>query len=103
MTGLPDNSFTIGKVRLNKRRGTATLAVLVPGPGLVSLSGAMSQMRTAPAAGKVALPVLPGRAQRRALRRKGSVRLHLTIAFQPTGGRASSRGLSLRLTKVRGS
>jgi len=98
---LPDNSFAIGKVRLDKRRGTATVAVLVPGPGLVSLSGAVSQLRTAPAAGKVFLRVLPGPAQRRALRRKGNARLRLTIAFQPRGGVSSSRDLSLRLRKVR--
>jgi Glycosyl hydrolase family 26 len=98
---LPDNSFAIGKVRLNKRRGTAVVAVIVPGPGLVSLSGAVSQLRTAGAAGKIVLRVLPSPAQRRALRRKGSARLRLTIAFQPRGGVSSSRGLSLRLRKVR--
>jgi hypothetical protein len=98
---LPDNSFTIGKVKLNKRRGTATVAVVVPGPGLVSLSGAVSQLRTAGAAGKVVLPVLPSPAQRRALRRKGSARVRLTIAFQPRGGVSNSRDLSLRLRKVR--
>ncbi len=99
-TSLPDNTFAIGRVRLNKRRGTATVAVIVPGPGLVSLSGGVSRLRTASAAGKVVLRVVPGPAKRRALRRKGSVRLHLTIAFQPTGGLASSRVLSLRLKRV---
>jgi hypothetical protein len=98
---LPDNSFTIGRVRLNKRRGTATVAVIVPGPGLVSLSGAVSQLRTVGTAGKVFLRVLPGPAQRRALRRKGSARLRLTVAFQPRGGVSSSRFLSLRLRRVR--
>jgi hypothetical protein len=98
---LPDNGFAIGKVRLNKRRGTATVAVIVPGPGLVSLSGAVSQLRTVSAAGKVVLRVLPGPAQRRALRRKGSARVRLTIAFQPRGGVSNSRDLSLRLRKVR--
>jgi hypothetical protein len=98
---LPDNAFSIGKVKLNKRRGTATVAVIVPGPGLVSLSGAVSQLRTASAAGKVVLRVLPGPAQRRALRRKGSARLRLTIAFQPRGGVSHSRDLSLRLRQAR--
>jgi len=100
-TPLPDNSFAIGKVRLNKRRGTAAVAVIVPGPGLVSLSGAVSQLRAAGAAGRVVLRIVPGPAQRRALRRKGSVRLRLTIAFQPRGGVSNSRDLSLRLRKVR--
>ncbi|HWO83999.1 MAG TPA: glycosyl hydrolase [Solirubrobacterales bacterium] len=98
---LPDNSFSIGRVRLNKRRGSATVAVIAPGPGLVSISGAVPQLRTATAAGKVVLRVLPSPAQRRALRRKGSARLRLTIAFQPRGGVAKSRDLSLRLKKAR--
>jgi hypothetical protein len=34
-----DNSFTIGKPSLNRRRGTASLPVTVPGPGLVTVEG----------------------------------------------------------------
>ena len=35
----PDNSFKIGKPKLNRRRGTATLPVTVPGPGTLGLRG----------------------------------------------------------------
>lgn len=35
----PSNSFQFGKVTLNKKKGTATLAVKVPGPGSLILSG----------------------------------------------------------------
>jgi len=100
-TPLPSNSFTIGKARLDKRRGTATVAVVVPGPGSVSLDGAVPQTRTAAAAGKVVLRVLPKPAKRRALQRQGSVRLALTVTFQPRGGEPRSRSFSLRLKKVR--
>ena len=37
---LPSNTFSFGKLKLNKRRGTATLVVRVPGPGSLLLSGA---------------------------------------------------------------
>jgi hypothetical protein len=33
------NRFTLGKVRLNRKRGTARLAVTVPGPGKLAISG----------------------------------------------------------------
>lgn len=35
----PSSSFAFGKLRRNKRRGTATLTVEVPGPGTLALSG----------------------------------------------------------------
>ena len=93
------NLFTIGKVGLNRRRGTATLKVEVPGPGLVAVDGAVPQQRQADAAGRVALPVLPRPKARRILDRRGSVRLKLTVTFVPRGGLPNSRDLSLRLKK----
>jgi hypothetical protein len=36
---VPDNAFSLGKVRRNKRKGTATLAVNVPNSGEFALSG----------------------------------------------------------------
>ena len=35
----PKNSFNFGKLNRNRDRGTATLAVKVPGPGKLSLTG----------------------------------------------------------------
>ncbi len=93
------NLFTIGKVGLNRRRGTATLKVEVPGPGLVAVDGAVPQQRQAGAAGRVALPILPRPRARRILNRRGTVRLKLTVTFVPSGGLPNSRDLSLRLRK----
>jgi hypothetical protein len=93
------NLFTIGKVGLNRRRGTATLKVEVPGPGLVAVDGAVPQQRQAEAAGRVALPVVPKPKARRILNRRGSVRLKLTVTFVPRGGLPNSRDFSLRLKK----
>jgi Glycosyl hydrolase family 26 len=93
------NLFTIGKVGLNRRRGTATLKVEVPGPGLVAVDGAVPQQRQADAAGRVALPIVPKPKARRILNRRGSVRLKLTVTFVPRGGLPNSHNLSLRLKK----
>lgn len=97
----PDNSFVIAGVRLDKRRGTATLTVKVPGPGALSLDGSVPQHRLVAAAGKVKLRVVPRAGKRRVLGRTGSVRLGLTVTFQPSGGLPNSRSLSLRLKKTR--
>jgi hypothetical protein len=96
---LAANSFTIDKVRLNRRRGTANLTVAVPGSGLVAVDGALPQQRQVDGAGRVTLAILPKPKARRILLRRGSVRLRLTVTFAPRGGLPSSRDLSLRLKK----
>lgn len=95
-----DNSFRLGRPRLNRRLGTATLAVTVPGPGEVSLLGAVPRHRHAAGAETIVLRIVPRTAQRRVLGRRGSVRLRLTVGFAPTGGTAGSRVVRLRLTKA---
>jgi hypothetical protein len=97
-----DNSFTLGKARLNRRKGTATLAVEVPGPGLVAVDGAVPRQQQAEAAGRVTLRIAPKPKARRVLNRLGSVRLRLTVTFVPQGGAPNSRAVSLRLKKELG-
>jgi hypothetical protein len=96
---LPDNSFRISAVKLNRRLGTAKLVVAVPGPGEVAVDGAVPQQRQAGEAGRVVLAIRPKPKARRALLRSGSVRLKLTVTFIPRGGEPNSRDLSLRLKK----
>ncbi len=98
----PDNSFRIAAVKLDRKHGTATIAVAVPGPGLVAVDGAVPRQRQAEDAGRVLLKVLPKRRARRLLQRRGSARLKLTVTFIPRGGSPNSRGLSLRLKKSAG-
>ncbi|MDQ2630741.1 MAG: hypothetical protein M3Y75_07175 [Actinomycetota bacterium] len=94
------NSFRITRVLLNRKRGTATLVVLAPGPGELSLRGAVPQRRRLSSAAQVLLPVVPRPAKRRALRRQGALRLRVTVTFAPSGGEANSRSLILRLKKA---
>ena len=100
-TVLPDNSFRISAVRLDRRRGTAKLVVAVPGPGLVAVDGAVPRQRQAEGAGKVVLPIIATRRAQRDLRKGASVRLNLTVTFIPSGGLPNSRDLSLRLRRNR--
>jgi hypothetical protein len=97
--GAVDNSFTIGKALLNRKKGTATLSVAVSGAGRVSLTGAVPQAREVAGAGKVALKVVPKPAQKRALERKGYLRLKLTVTYKPRGGVANSRAVIVKLQK----
>jgi hypothetical protein len=95
--GLP---FRIVDIRLNRNRGTANLTVAVPGPGQLALWGASPRRRQVEVEEKVTLLVVPKAGQRRALREHGSLRLKLTVTFDPAVGDASSQDLSLRLRKT---
>lgn len=97
-----DNSFQLGRVRLNRKLGTATLPVEVPGPGEVSLAGGEPRRHYAARAETVFLRIVPRPAKRRLLRRDGSLRLRLTVTFAPDGGMANSRALTVRLRRRAG-
>lgn len=97
-----DNSFRLGKARLNRRRGTATLTVEVPGPGLVAVDGVVPRQQQTEGAGRIGLRIAPKAKARRILERRGSVRLKLTITFIPRGGSPNSRTFGLRLKKGAG-
>lgn len=94
-----DNSIRITRVFLNRKRGTALLAVVVPGPGELFLRGAVPRRHQLTNAAQVLLRVVPKPAKRRALRRRGHLRLPVTVTFAPAGGEASSRSLTLRLRR----
>lgn len=95
-----DNAFRISDVSFNRRRGTATLAVVVPGPGEVRLRGAVPRRRQTAGPAQVLLRVVPKAGKRRLLSKRGALRLRVTVAFAPTGGEASSKTLRLRLRKA---
>ncbi|HEY8501338.1 MAG TPA: glycosyl hydrolase, partial [Solirubrobacterales bacterium] len=94
-----DNSFQIERVLLNRRKGTATIRVAVPGPGRLDLAGAVARSQAVGGAGTFALRVVPRPAKRRLLSRDGTVRVRLTITFEPSGGAPNSRRFSVRLRK----
>jgi virginiamycin B lyase len=109
--GNPSNVFTIGKAKLNRKKGTATLPVTVPGPGTLVLSGkGLKQQRprqsagarvskAVSAAGTVKLRVVPKGRTKRKLRRTGRAKVRPTITFTPTGGSAAAQRKTIKLVR----
>lgn len=96
----PSNRFTLRR-RIDRRHGTATLIVAVPGPGTLTLSGKGLRgiHRHAAKAGRVALRVRPKRALALRLARRHQARIHVTVAFKPDGGTVRRHGVRLTLRK----
>jgi hypothetical protein len=105
----PTNTFTLGAVSRNKKKGTATLTVEdVPNPGTLALTG--NGLKTASAAGAVVAKTVtaPGdvklkiRAKgkkKRKLNETGKVKVKPKITFTPTGGDPSTQATKVKLKK----
>ena len=97
----PSNAFSFGKLKRNKRKGTAKLTVTVPGRGSLSLTGKglRASARDAAAAGEVALPVkAKGKAAKR-LRRKGKLKRKAEVTFAPPGNDANTAAKRVKLIR----
>ncbi|HEX2234323.1 MAG TPA: hypothetical protein VHG69_13270 [Thermoleophilaceae bacterium] len=114
---IPSNAFSIARARTSSR-GTATLALSVPGPGTLDLLATanassravvarrirVARVRKAVGApGTVTVTLRPSRQARRILKRKGQLRTVVRITYTPTGGASSSKikALTLRLRRAR--
>jgi hypothetical protein len=104
----PSNSFTLGKVKHNRKKGTATVAVTVPNPGSLRLSGKDLKKasasgavvaKTVTAPGKVKLKITATGRKRRGLNQRGRVKVKPKITYTPTGGDPASRSRKLSLRK----
>jgi hypothetical protein len=104
----PSNQFVVGKPKLNKKNGTATLPVTVPGPGSLTLTGkglANQPAARAPAsravttAGTVYLLVRPNRKTKNMLADTGRAKVKVTITFTPSGGSPNGQTKTIRLKK----
>jgi streptogramin lyase len=107
----PSNAFSFGKLKRNKRRGTATLPVKVPGPGTLALSGKglveqsrAAGVRGAPAevvsaASQIQLRIVSKGKKKRALNRDGKVKLNAKITYTPTGGSPNTQSRLIKLIK----
>ena len=79
-------SFSFGKVKRNKKRGTARLVVEVAGPGEVELAETnrvKPKRKHADAAGKVKLPIKPRREAKRRLKQKGKAKVKAEVTYTP--------------------
>ncbi len=102
-TSAPLAIFSIGKAKANPKKGTATLAVQVPGAGTLSLAGRnlVRQVRSSAATSisTVTLLVKAKGKARKALAKKGKVRLGATVTFAPLAGAAATQATTLTLKK----
>jgi hypothetical protein len=80
--------FGILKTRTNRKSGTASLTVRVPGPGRLKATGRMIEPAAlrAASAGKVTLRLKPTSAGRALLRRRHRLRTRVTVRYAPAGG-----------------
>jgi hypothetical protein len=103
----PSNTFTLGQITRNKRKGTATLNLTLPNPGDLTGSGSGANVASTSPAG-ISKSVGTGPAQllikakgkkKRKLNQKGKVKLNVAITYTPTGGDPSSQSVKVKLKK----
>ncbi len=100
----PRGDFSLGKLKRNKKKGTATLPVTVDGPGTIVLTGKGVRKRTVRAAGpgtKNLLIKAVGKTRDR-LKETGRQALTVKVTFTPDGGPAGVRQLKVRLIRTLG-
>jgi hypothetical protein len=109
----PSNAFKFGRLKLNKHKGTATLTVVVPGPGTLTLGGKGivnrrpgSRARAAASkavsvAGNVKLLIKAKGKARRKLGRTGKAKVKAKVTYTPTGGAPNTLTKTVKLIKRR--
>jgi hypothetical protein len=111
-TSPPSNSFSVAQVKRDQQKGTATLSVDVPGPGILDLSGKSVKSQRAAriaraigarpvaAAGTVVLKVKAKGKARRKLRKTGKAKVKLSLTYTPTGGQPKIQTLHVKLVRT---
>ena len=96
------NDFSFGKVKKNKRKGTAKLTLKVPGPGELELAKTKKVRGdddSADEAGKEKLSIKPkGKAKKR-LNNKGKAKVKANVTYTPTGGSPNTEDKKIKLVK----
>jgi hypothetical protein len=98
----PSNEFGFGKVKRNKRKGTAKLTVNVPGPGTVELAKTKRLKpgaKEAGAAGAVKLKLKSRGRTRAKLRQRGRAKVRAKVTFSPQGGEPNTRSKRVKLVR----
>jgi hypothetical protein len=102
-TLVPTNAFGFGAVTRDRRKGTATLEVLVSNPGSVTLAGKGLKLKratkTVAVAGPVRFAIAAAGKKEKKLKRKGRVSVQVNATFTPTGGDPAGQSISLKLKK----
>jgi hypothetical protein len=104
----PTNSFALGTLRRNKKKGTATTTVSVPNPGTLTVTGKGVKQASAPGArravdvpgaGDVPVPIRAKGKKRKKLNKTGKVKVQVQLSYTPSGGTARIETLMVKLKK----
>ncbi|MGA7397966.1 MAG: choice-of-anchor Q domain-containing protein [Solirubrobacterales bacterium] len=98
----PSNNFTFGKVKLNKKKGVATVQVKVPGAGKVLLIGSKTvakASKSAKAKATLSLTVKTKGKAAKQLKKKGKAKVKASFRFTPSGGTAKTKSKTVKLVK----
>jgi|GEM_PF-6149888 len=100
----PSNAFSFGRLKLNRKQGSATLQVKTPGAGTVFLVGSPTVapgLKTVKAKATVVIPVKAKGKAAKTLKKKGKVTLALKVRFTPTGGEVRIKTKTVKLVRSR--
>jgi predicted outer membrane repeat protein len=99
----PSNAFKLGRLKKNKRKGTAKLKVRLPLPdaGKLTLFGKGLKRKSKKVAGKakVKLGVVPKGKKERKLADNGKVKVKIKVKYSPTGNSAVTKKRKAKLVK----
>jgi hypothetical protein len=98
----PSNAFTFGKVKKNKKKGTATVVIKLPQPslGVLSLKGKGLKPVTTKVTGQPELKLkiaAKSKKVRKALKKKGKRKVRVEVTYTPTGNSAATKSLKTKL------
>lgn len=98
----PSNAFHLGKPALNKRKGTARVKVVLPGPGQITLKGkgVKTFSKKVATGGPVILPIEASGPLAAEMRRSGSGAATVKVTFTPKGGSARTEQLKVKLLRA---
>jgi Ca2+-binding RTX toxin-like protein len=103
----PPNDFTFGKVKRNKRKGTAKLTIeIAEGPGELELAKTKKVKADDEAvederATEEKLAIKPKGKARKKLRKKGKAKVKAEVTYTPAGGDPNTKTKRLKLVKRR--
>jgi len=100
--GGPSNDFSFGKVKKNKKRGTAKLTVNVPGGGELELDKTKkvkADDESAEDAGKEKLSIKPKGKAKKKLNTKGKAKVKANVTYTPDGGSPNTEDKKIKLKK----
>ena len=96
------NRFSFGKLKLNKKKGIATLIVKLPGAGELVLKKSKylkGAKKSLSKAGKTKLKLKPKGKTKRKLLKKGKAKVKVKVTYTPTGGSSLTKTKKVKLKK----